>query len=79
MATPIVLKKPLKVYKVGTSMTLRKSKLCRFSGFISLYQGTLYCLNSSGEVVSNRLIYTGNYIKVQSHKKYNTKELWKEK
>ena len=41
--------------------------------------GTLYCLNNSGEVVSNRLIYTGNYIKVQPHKKYDTKKLWKEK
>ena len=42
MATPIVLKKPLKVYKVGTSMTLRKSKLYKFSGFISLYQNFIY-------------------------------------
>ena len=42
MAIPIVLKKPLKVYKVGTSMTLRKSKLYKFSGFISLYQNFIY-------------------------------------
>lgn len=41
--------------------------------------GTLYCLNRSGEVVSNRLIYTGNYIKVQPDKKYDTRKLWKEK
>lgn len=34
MAIPIVLKKPLKVYKVGTSMIL--------GGFISLYQETWY-------------------------------------
>ena len=34
MATPIVLKKPLKVNKVGTVLT--------FSGFISLFQGYVY-------------------------------------
>lgn len=34
MATPIVLKKPLKVYKVGTSTTL--------GGFISLFQNFMY-------------------------------------
>lgn len=34
MAIPIVLKKPLRVYKVGTSTTL--------GGFISLYQETWY-------------------------------------
>lgn len=50
-----------------------------FLGEFLIPTGTLYCLNSSGEVVSNRLIYTGNYIEVQPHKKYNTKELWKEK
>lgn len=40
---------------------------------------TTYCLNNKGEVVSDGLIYTGNYIKVQPNKKYNTRELWKEK
>ena len=46
---------------------------------IVIPKGATYCLNSSGEVVSNRLIYTGNYIKVQPHKKYDTRKLWKEK
>lgn len=35
MAIPIVLKKPLKVYKVGTSSIFR--------GFISLYRDFMYC------------------------------------
>ena len=34
MATPIVLKKPLRVYKVGTSTSL--------GGFISLYRDFMY-------------------------------------
>ena len=50
-----------------------------FLGEFLIPAGTLYCLNSSGEVVSNRLIYTGNHIKVQPDKKYNTRKLWKEK
>ena len=48
-----------------------------FLGEFLIPAGTLYCLNS--KVVSNRLIYTGNYIKVQPNKKYDTRELWKEK
>lgn len=35
IATPIVLKKPLRVYKVGTSSI--------FCGFISLYRDFMYC------------------------------------
>ena len=50
-----------------------------FLGEFLIPAGTLYCLNSNGEVVSNRLIYTGNYIKVQPNKKYDTRKLWKEK
>ena len=59
--------------------TLSLSLYSIFLGEFLIPAGTLYCLNSSGEVVSNRLIYTGNYIKVQPDKKYNTRKLWKEK
>ena len=59
--------------------TLSLSQYSIFLGEFLIPTGTLYCLNNSGEVVSNRLIYTGNYIKVQLNKKYDTKELWKEK
>lgn len=58
--------------------TLSLSRYSIFLGEFLIPASTLYCLNNSGEVVSNRLIYTGNYIKVQPHKKYNTRELWKE-
>ena len=37
-----------------------------------------YCLNKYGEAVSNKLIYTGNHIKITPNKIYNSKELWKE-
>ena len=59
--------------------TLSLSRYSIFLGEFLIPAGTLYCLNNSGEVVSNRLIYTGNYIKVQPNKKYDTKKLWKEK
>ena len=58
--------------------TLSLSLYSIFLGEFLIPAGTLYCLNSKGEVVSNRLIYTGNYIKVQPGKKYIAKELWKE-
>ena len=59
--------------------TLSLSQYSIFLGEFLIPEGTLYCLTNSGEVVSNRLIYTGNYIKVQPNKKYDTRELWKEK
>ena len=59
--------------------TLSLSLYSIFLGEFLIPAGTLYCLNSKGEVVSNRLIYTGNYIKVQPGKKYDTRKLWKEK
>ena len=50
-----------------------------YLGEFIIPKGATYCLNRNGEVVSDRLIYTGNYIKVQPNKKYDTRELWKEK
>ena len=59
--------------------TLSLSQYSIFLGEFLIPADTLYCLNNSGEVVSNRLIYTGNHIKITLDRAYNTKELWKEK
>ena len=59
--------------------TLSLSQYSIFLGEFLIPAGTLYCLNSSGEVVSDSLMYTGNHIKITLDKAYNTKELWKEK
>ncbi len=59
--------------------TLSLSLYSIFLGEFLIPAGTLYCLNSVGEVVSDGLIYTGNHIKITSNKTYNSKELWKEK
>ena len=42
-------------------------------------KGSQYAVNWRGEIISNQIIYTGNYIKVQPDTKYDTRELWKEK
>ena len=50
-----------------------------YLGEFIIPKGATYCLNRYGEAVSDKLIYTGNHIKITSGKAYNTKELWKEK
>ena len=50
-----------------------------YLGEFIIPKGATYCLNSSGEVVSDKLMYTGNHIKITLDTIYNSKELWKEK
>ena len=50
-----------------------------YLGEFIIPKGTTYCLNRYGEVVSDKLMYTGNHIKITSYRIYNSKELWKEK
>ena len=50
-----------------------------YLGEFIIPKGATYCLNNNGEVVSDKLIYTGNHIKIISDRIYNSKELWKEK
>lgn len=50
-----------------------------YLGEFIIPKGATYCLNSNGEVVSDKLMYTGNHIEITSDRIYNSKELWKEK
>ena len=50
-----------------------------YLGEFIIPEGATYCLNKYGEVVSDKLMYTGNHIEITSDKIYNSKELWKEK
>ena len=50
-----------------------------YLGEFIIPKGATYCLNKYGEVVSDKLMYTGNYVEITSDKIYNSKELWKEK
>ena len=50
-----------------------------YLGEFIIPKGATYCLNRYGEVVSDKLMYTGNYIRITPDKIYNSKELWKEK
>ena len=42
-------------------------------------KGAIYCVNKSNEIVSNEIIYTGQYFSVLKALDTNLKELWKEK
>lgn len=59
--------------------TLSLSVHSLFLGEFIIPKGATYCLNIAGQVVSNKLIYTGDYIRIMQDVEYNTKELWKEK
>ena len=50
-----------------------------YLGEFIIPKGATYCLNRYGEVVSDKIMYTGNHIEITSDKIYNSKELWKEK
>ena len=50
-----------------------------YLGEFIIPKGATYCLNNNGEVVSDKLMYIGNHIKIISDRIYNSKELWKEK
>ena len=49
-----------------------------YLGEFIIPKGVAYFLNRYGEVVSDKLMYTGNHIEISSDRRYNSKELWKE-
>lgn len=42
-------------------------------------KGAIYCVNELNEIISNEIIYTGQYSSVWKALDTNLKELWKEK
>ena len=70
--------KNVNLYSCG-KLILWVSLLSVYLGEFIIPKGATYCLNSDGEVVSDKLMYTGNHIEITSDKIYNSKELWKEK
>ena len=50
-----------------------------YLGEFIIPKGATYCLNNNGEVVSDKLMYTGNHIEITSDRIDNSKKLWKEK
>ena len=49
-----------------------------YLGEFTIPKGATYCLNRYGEVVSDKLMYTGNYVEITPDRIYNSKDLWKE-
>ena len=50
-----------------------------YIGKFIIPRDSLYMVNSYNEVVSNRLIYTGEFKHINKNEDFNIKELWKEK
>lgn len=50
-----------------------------YLGRFIIPKGSIYCVNDSNEIVSNQMIYTGQYASVKDISNINLKELWKEK
>ena len=50
-----------------------------FLGKFIIPKGTTYCINMENEVISNSIVYTGNYIKLEGTMSFNVKDVWKEK
>ena len=68
----------INLYSCG-KLILWVSLLSVYLGEFIIPKGATYCLNRYGEVVSDKLMYTGNYVEITSDRIYNSKELWKEK
>ena len=50
-----------------------------YLGKFIIPKGAIYCISDSNEIVSNKIIYTGQYASVREILDVNLKELWKEK
>ena len=50
-----------------------------YLGKFIIPKGAIYCVNELNEIVSNEMIYTGQYSSVLKALDTNLKELWKEK
>lgn len=62
---------------LDNTMLLNKDRA--FLGKFIIPKGATYCINISNEVISNSIIYTGNYIKLINNMDFNAKDLWKDK
>lgn len=50
-----------------------------YLGWFIIPQGATYCVNNRNEIVSNQIVYTGQYANVKEISDINLKDLWKEK
>ena len=79
--------KSLQLYAVIQKNTEQKSLISIYStlqdtlylGKFIVPKGAIYCVNKLNEIVSNQIIYTGQYSNVWRLFDTNLKELWKEK
>ena len=71
-----VYKNTKKKPQIDVYLTYGKSL---YLGKFIIPKGAIYCINELNGIVSNKMIYTGQYISVWKVLDTNLKELWKEK
>ena len=60
-------------------ITLDLKEQSYYLGKFIIPKGATYCINKHHEVVSDSIVYTGNYIKLEGTMNFNVKDVWKEK
>ena len=79
--------KSYQLHVVIQKNTEQKSLICTYPtlqdalylGKFIIPKGAIYCVNDLNEIVSNKMIYTGQYASVRDISDINLKKLWKEK
>ena len=74
-----IIKKNTKQKSVISMYPIFQDQDTLYLGKFIVPKGAIYCVNKSNEIVSNEMIYTGQYSSILKALDTNLKELWKEK
>ena len=74
-----IIKKNTKQKSIISMYPIFQDQDTLYLGKFIIPKGAIYCVNESNEIVSNKMIYTGQYSSVLKALDTNLKELWKEK
>ena len=72
-----IIKKNTKQKSIISMYPIHQDTL--YLGKFIVPKGAIYCVNESNEIVSNEIIYTGQYSSMWKVLNTNLKELWKER
>lgn len=74
-----IIKKNTKQKSIISMYSIFQDQDTLYLGKFIIPKGAIYCVNELNEIVSNEIIYTGQYSSVLKALDTNLKELWKEK
>ena len=74
-----IIKKNTKQKSIISMYPIFQDQDTLYLGKFIIPKGAIYCVNELNEIVSNEMIYTGQYSSVLKALDTNLKELWKEK